>query len=117
MTLQQLQYFVTVCKYQNLTKAARELSISQPGISTSIRELETECGFALFERRPNSITLTDQGENFLREAEHLLRAYQKLKKKFEAHCRGKHDSACRCGSDGDKRSVPKITERLPCCPP
>ena len=69
MTLQQLQYFVTVCKYQNLTKAARELSISQPGISASIRELETECGFALFERRPNSIALTDQGENFLREAE------------------------------------------------
>ena len=80
MTLQQLQYFVTVCKYQNLTKAARELSISQPGISTSIRELETECGFALFERRPNSIALTDQGESFLREAEHMLRSYHKLQK-------------------------------------
>lgn len=80
MTLQQLKYFVTVCKYQNLTKAARELSISQPGISASIRELETECGFALFERRPNSIALTDQGENFLREAEYMLRSYHKLQK-------------------------------------
>lgn len=30
MTLQQLQYFITVCKYQSLTKAARELSISPP---------------------------------------------------------------------------------------
>ena len=38
MTLQQLQYFVTVCKYQSLTKAARELSISQPGMSTAIRD-------------------------------------------------------------------------------
>ena len=87
MTLQQLQYFVTVCKYQNLTKAARELSISQPGISASIRELETECGFALFERRPNSIALTDQGENFLREAEYMLRSYHKLKKNSkQMHC-------------------------------
>lgn len=80
MTLQQLQYFVTVCKYQNFTKASRELSISQPGISTSIRDLESECGFALFERRPNSITLTDQGAKFLREAEHILQAYSKLQK-------------------------------------
>ena len=80
MTLQQLQYFVTACKYQNLTKAANELSISQPGISTSIRDLESECGFALFERRPNSITLTDQGDKFLREAEHLLYAYNNLQK-------------------------------------
>ena len=80
MTLQQLQYFVTVCKYQNLTKAAKELSISQPGISTSIRDLESECGFALFEHRPNSITLTDQGAKFLREAEHMLHAYSKLQK-------------------------------------
>lgn len=80
MTLQQLLYFVTVCKYQNLTKAAKELSISQPGISTSIRDLESECGFALFERRPNSITLTDQGEKFLREAEQMLYSYNKLQK-------------------------------------
>lgn len=80
MTLQQLQYFVTVCKYQNLTKAARELAVSQPGISTAIRELEAECGFALFEHKPNSIALTDQGGGFLREAEQLLHAYRKLQK-------------------------------------
>lgn len=83
MTLQQLQYFVTVCKYQSLTKAARELSISQPGISTSIRDLESECGFALFEHRPNSIALTDQGRDFLREAEHMLRSYGQLRKNTE----------------------------------
>lgn len=80
MTLQQLQYFVTVCKYQNLTKAARELSVSQPGISTAIRDLEAECGFPLFEHRPNSIALTGRGQDFLREAAHLLRAYAQLQK-------------------------------------
>lgn len=83
MTLQQLQYYVTVCKYQSLTKAARELSVSQPAISTSIRDLESECGFPLFEHRPNSISLTDQGRAFLREAEHLLRSYGQLWKNAE----------------------------------
>ncbi|NBK19967.1 LysR family transcriptional regulator [Anaerotruncus sp. 1XD42-93] len=83
MTLQQLQYYVAVCKHQSLTRAARELSVSQPGLSTSIRDLERECGFPLFDHRPNSISLTDQGRAFLREAEHLLRSYGQLWKNAE----------------------------------
>ena len=80
MTLIQLQYFVAVCKYQNLTKAAAELSVSQPALSVSMKELETECGFPLFERRPNSLRLTGQGSAFLREAEHLLGHYRELRR-------------------------------------
>ncbi len=80
MTLQQLQYYVTVCKYQSLTKAARELSVSQPSLSTSIRDLESECGVLLFDHRPNSIVLTDQGRAFLREAERLLYSYRQFRK-------------------------------------
>ena len=41
------------------------------------------CGFALFEHRPNSIALTDQGRDFLREAEHMLRSYGQLRKNTE----------------------------------
>lgn len=89
MTLQQLQYFITVCKYQSLTKAARELSISQPGISTAIRDLEMECGFALFDHRPNSIALTDQGRAFLREAERMIGAYGQLRENAQLIARGK----------------------------
>lgn len=89
MTLQQLQYFITVCKYQSLTKAARELSISQPGISTAIRDLETECGFPLFEHRPNSIALTDQGRAFFREAERMARAYGQLRENAQLIAKGK----------------------------
>lgn len=89
MTLLQLEYFVTVCKYQSLTKAARKLSISQPGISTAIRDLETECGFPLFEHRPNSISLTEQGRAFQREAERLLRSYGQLWKNAELIAQGR----------------------------
>ena len=79
MTLNQLQYYLCVCKYQNLTRAAQELSVSQPALSVSMKELEQECGFPLFFRRANSIRLTDQGRAFLREAEHLLGQYRRLR--------------------------------------
>ena len=83
MTLNQLSYYLAVCKHQNLTKAAAELSVSQPGLSVSMRELEEECGFPLFERRPNSIRLTQQGRAFQREAEHLLGQYRRLQQHTE----------------------------------
>lgn len=51
--------------------------------------MEIECGFALFERRPNSITLTNQGKNFLHEAEHMLRSYHKLQKNSKLIAEGK----------------------------
>lgn len=89
MTLQQLQYYAAVCRHQSLTKAARELSISQPGLSTSIRDLESECGFPLFDHRPNSIRLTDQGRAFLREVEHLLHSYGQLWENAELIAQGK----------------------------
>lgn len=89
MTLQQLQYYVAVCKHQSLTRAARELSVSQPGLSTSIRDLERECGFPLFDHRPNSISLTDQGRAFLREVEHLLHSYGQLWENAELIAQGK----------------------------
>ena len=58
MTLQQIQYFITVCKYKNFTKAAEELNISQPGISFAMKDLENECGVALFHRQKNNISIT-----------------------------------------------------------
>lgn len=78
MTLNQLTYYLAVCKHQNMTRAARELSVSQPALSVSMKELEEECGFPLFERRPNSIRLTEQGRSFQREAEYLLGQYRQL---------------------------------------
>lgn len=89
MTLLQLQYFIAVCKHQSFTKAAQELSISQPGISVAMKELEAECGFPLFERRPNSIALTGQGRSFLREAEHMMGAYMQLQRNAKLIAGGK----------------------------
>ena len=39
--LNQLSYYLAVCKHQNLTKAAAEPSVSQPGLSAAMRTLKT----------------------------------------------------------------------------
>lgn len=72
MTLVQLKYFQTVCKYGNITKAANELHISQPSLSNAVKELEKEFGISLFRRLSRGITLTEEGRVFLEAASGLL---------------------------------------------
>ena len=57
MKLQQLAYFRTAYKCENMSMASRELYVSQPSISTAIRELEHEFNTVLFIRA---------GKNFCR---------------------------------------------------
>ena len=80
MTLAQMQYFIAVCRHQSLTRAARELSVSQPAVSVAMKELEAECGFPLLERGPNSVRVTDHGYALLREAEHLMGKYRQVER-------------------------------------
>ncbi len=72
MKLLQLQYFCTACKYNNITRAAEELRISQPSISNAIKELENEFSVTLFHRLKKGFSLTREGEVLLHYAEQLL---------------------------------------------
>ena len=72
MELRHLRYFVAVAQEQNVTRAARKLHVSQPGLSSQIRDLEAELGFALFERQPRSMQLSAAGRIFLGEAREVL---------------------------------------------
>lgn len=53
--------FYTVAKSGSLTKAAEELYISQPAVSRSIKQLETQLGVTLFTRTHRGMTLSAQG--------------------------------------------------------
>ncbi len=72
MTLTQLKYFCTVCKYNNISKAAAELYVSQPSVSIAIRELEEEFQEKLFIRNNNKLLLTEAGQMLREMAEDLL---------------------------------------------
>ena len=90
MTIQQMQYYIKVCQYKSFTKAARDLSVSQPGISSAMRELERECGVELFERRNNSLYITDAGVLFLEEVRKLLKQYEQMQTVLYSYGTGYH---------------------------
>ena len=65
MTLQQLKYALTIADCGSMNEAAKTLFLSQPSLSETIRELETEIGFELFVRSNRGILVTPEGEEFL----------------------------------------------------
>ena len=65
MEFSQLNYFRAAARHGNLTRAAEELYISQPGLSRYLSRLEDELGVPLFERRKGKIILNTYGQLFL----------------------------------------------------
>ena len=72
MTLTQMRYFAAVCQWQNITKAAASLHVSQPTISVAMQTLETETGLNLFHREGRRLLLTHDGEHLLARVTHIL---------------------------------------------
>lgn len=65
MDFSQLNYFRAVARYGNMSRAARELYVTQPGLSRCISRLEDELGVPLFDRRKGKIVLNTYGQLFL----------------------------------------------------
>ncbi|WP_353981059.1 LysR substrate-binding domain-containing protein [Salinicola endophyticus] len=72
--LRHLMAFQEVARLQSMARAAQTLSITQPAMSKTIRELEEIVGAALFERSPSGVTLTAAGATLLRHAGPALRS-------------------------------------------
>lgn len=72
MELRQLRHFLSIVKHGNLHRAARELHLSQQGLSASIARLEDTLGAPLFERGRHGATLTRYGETFLPRARSIV---------------------------------------------
>ena len=72
MTLNQLRYFCTASRCHSITKAAEELYVTQPTVSTAIRDLEIEFGISLFYRKGNQLILTGEGETLYEKANYIL---------------------------------------------
>lgn len=68
MELTQLRQFLAVAECGSLSRAARALGISQPGLTRSIKRLEEELGAALLSRRPRGVELTQAGVALQRHA-------------------------------------------------
>ncbi len=72
MELDQLRYFLQVAERKSFTRAAADLSLSQPALSRSILKLEAEIGQPVFERRARSVVITDAGTLLRSRARQVL---------------------------------------------
>ncbi|HCM90392.1 MULTISPECIES: LysR family transcriptional regulator [Vagococcus] len=72
MELRVLNYFLTVVREKNISRAAEVLHVSQPTLSKQLNELETELGVTLFIRGNRYITLTESGVYLKKRSEEIL---------------------------------------------
>lgn len=82
MTLQQLKYVITIAKYNSMNKAAKELFVSQPNMSETVKTLEEELGIKIFTRNNKGIIVTPQGEEFLSYARQVIDQYSLLELRY-----------------------------------
>lgn len=84
MTLQQLLYSVKIAETKSMNKAAAELFISQPALSSAIHELEEELGISIFIRNQRGIIVTVEGEKFLSYARQMVEMGELIKVRFSS---------------------------------
>lgn len=72
MDLQQIKNFLVLCETLNFRKAAEQINIVQPALSRQVQLLENEMGALLFNRSKRTVTLTEAGIFFQKEAGRIL---------------------------------------------
>ena len=82
MTLTQLRYVIEVANSSSMNEAARNLFISQPSLSSSVKDLEEEVGLELFKRTNRGISMTPEGEEFIGYARQVVEQYQLIEARF-----------------------------------
>lgn len=86
-----VETFLAVCRHMNFTKAARELSITQPAVSHHIRYLEQAYGAALFRHNGKRLQLTEAGEILRRTLLTMKHDEQHLQKRMQQAATGTRD--------------------------
>ena len=72
LDLNELLFFVHVCREQSFTSAARRLRVPKSNISRAVMRLETRLGVRLLERTTRRVSLTEVGELYLDRCERVL---------------------------------------------
>ncbi len=83
MTIAKLQQFLAVCQFQSVSRAAESLHISQPSVSGTIRDLESEFHVNLFRHEGRRLVLTAEGSFLQERAKKLIRQFDELSWQME----------------------------------
>ena len=74
ITFRQIRYFIAVAEARSVSGGAGAVGISQSAVTDAIRTLELETGVTLFHRHAKGVTLTREGQQFLRHARSIIGA-------------------------------------------
>ena len=85
VSIRQLQGFILVARLGSFTRAAERLHITQAGLSSMIRDLESQFDCRLFDRTTRSVSLTPAGESLIQSAEQVVRELQRAKAQVRAN--------------------------------
>src|SRR5436305_7738603 len=100
MELRHLRYFAAVADAGNVSRAARQLRVTQPALSRQIQDLELDLACRLFDRIGRRIVLTKDGDELLERTRRLLADADALRERARALAGGKPE----CSGSGQRRS-------------
>ena len=83
MELRQLEYFCNVGEYENFTRAAQNLHVSQPSVTKAIKALESELQLTLIDRTQKKISLTAEGKVFLNYAQKIMQDVEEARQSMQ----------------------------------
>lgn len=83
MTLQQLEYLISLQQHRHFGKAAAACGISQPTLSLMVKKIEQELDIEIFDRTKQPLQVTPIGEKIIRQAENGLREIGKINEVIE----------------------------------
>ena len=81
----QLECFIAVAEHLNFSRASEALRITQPAVSHQIQSLEEELDVKLFKRTSKSVSLTQEGIQFLPDAQLILKTALSAKERLGQH--------------------------------
>lgn len=95
MNIAHLKYALEIANTKSISSAAEKLFMGQPNLSRAIKELEENLNITIFNRTPKGITVTPEGEDFLRYARRIVGEVDELEEVFKNGARASQRfSAC-----------------------
>jgi DNA-binding transcriptional LysR family regulator len=83
MRIQQLEYLEKIVAFGSMNEAAKALYMTQPSLSSAIKELENEMNIQILVRSKTGVRLTEEGREFMSYAQQVMDQVQLLEEKYK----------------------------------
>lgn len=118
MNMNRYRYVIAIAENLSISKAARELFITQPALTKYLNKLEEELGIQLFDRTVNPLQITYAGEVYVQEGRKLLEMERHLEQQL-GEISNLHKGRLTIGINSERGSwclpllVPEFKKRYP----